>query len=58
MLTALSVARDCAMIGQTDRVALVTVLPPSGNQAARIEYTFDVDKTASKVTSRPQQMAK
>jgi len=43
MLTALSVAHDCGMIGGTDNVIHLTVLPPVGTQPPHIEYTYTAE---------------
>jgi len=40
MLTALSVAHDCCMIDANDSVIHLTVLPPTGSQSPRVEYTY------------------
>ena len=49
ILTALSVARDCEMIGSNQRVVLLTVLPPVGNQPAKLEFSFDTRKKSDSV---------
>jgi len=40
MLTALSVAHDCSMIGVNDSVVHLTVLPPSDSRPPHVEYTY------------------
>ena len=49
MLTALSVARDCFIVGHAERVALVSVLPPADALPARMEFSFDADRNDTKV---------
>jgi hypothetical protein len=41
MLTALSVARDSSIVGQNDKIALITVLPPTDHHSAQLQYSFD-----------------
>ena len=43
VMTALSVARDCDMIGLNERVVMVTALPPQGDAPARLEWTETED---------------
>jgi hypothetical protein len=43
MLTALSVARDCGLVANNERVASVHVVAASDGQAAQVCYT-DCDK--------------
>jgi len=50
MLTALSVARDCGIVGHSERVALVSVLPPIDAQPARMEFSFDAEQNDAKVS--------
>ena len=38
ILTAVSVARECSMIGRKDRVIQVQASPPAGDRAAQIEW--------------------
>ena len=49
MLTALSVARECEIIEQQDKAVMVTVLPPSGNNPPRVEFTHSEDTRHEKV---------
>ncbi len=50
MLTALSVARDCQMIEKMDKVLLVHVVPPIGDQQPKIEWTYAEDTKGHSVT--------
>ncbi|XP_064642125.1 polyamine-transporting ATPase 13A3-like isoform X2 [Lineus longissimus] len=43
ILTAVSVAVDCDMVGDRERVILVNVLPPSDESGASIEYMYAED---------------
>ena len=45
MLTALSVARDCRMIDDRDKVILAHVVPAIGHQPPRIEWTYAEDQS-------------
>ncbi|XP_064642890.1 polyamine-transporting ATPase 13A3-like isoform X2 [Lineus longissimus] len=40
ILTAVSVAVDCDMVGDQERVILVNVLPPSDDKPARVEFVY------------------
>ncbi len=53
MLTALSVARDCGMIEQTDRVILAMVTPPIGTQPPGVEWTYAEDAKKSVTEVQP-----
>ena len=50
MLTALSVARDCGIVERSGHVVLVHVLPPTGDEPPRIEWTSAED-TSTLITS-------
>jgi len=49
VMTALSVARDCHMIGYSEKVVMVTALPPSGASPARVEWTHTEDNRRRQV---------
>lgn len=46
MLTAISVARDCGMIGPQERVIVVDAQPPGGGRAAMILWHYTDGPTA------------
>ncbi|XP_063965726.1 polyamine-transporting ATPase 13A3-like isoform X1 [Lytechinus pictus] len=41
MLTAISVARDCGMVGRKSKVIVINAHPPGADQPARIEWSYD-----------------
>ena len=47
MLTAVSVARQCGMVGPKEAVVMVTAHPPEGDKPAQVEWEFaDSDKSS------------
>lgn len=54
MLTALSVARDCGLVADNERVASVHVVAASDGQAAQVCFT-DVDKVDMPIVSLSSQ---
>lgn len=50
ILTAISVARDCAMVGPKDSVIMVNASPPEGDRPAMIKWELDVVDDDSSVS--------